>query len=329
MVYSACFGGKCDDERLKEVVIRCTHHSDLHSVTTCPVCFLARACWLWLILLITVLSGCSSRSAPAPVSTLELRENFYQQRNRGSLSANNYTVRRGDTLYAIAFRAGKDVRELARLNAISSPYVIYPGQQLKLTGTAARQVAKPVNRQITTKPVTNVIQNKNKSNSSQTKSNSSVKPVKPVAPKNQTGYGQTKPAVKKKAQNITLSGNVVQWQWPVKGKIISGFSHQQQGNKGIDVAGQEGNRINAAASGQVVYAGNALRGYGNLVIIKHNDDYLSAYAHNRKLLVTERQMVTAGQQIAEMGSTDATDPRLHFEIRFRGTSVDPLKYLPK
>ncbi|WP_240223057.1 peptidoglycan DD-metalloendopeptidase family protein [Rheinheimera hassiensis] len=285
---------------------------------------MARAFWLWLILLIMVLSGCSSRSTPAPVSTLELRENFYQQRNRGSLSASSYTVKRGDTLYSIAFRAGKDVREVARLNAIASPYTIYPGQQLKLTGTMARRVAKTV-----AKPAPKPVQNTNKNNSSQAKSNSSVKPAKPVAPKNQTGYVQNRTALEKKAQNPTLSGNVVQWQWPVKGKIISGFSHQQQGNKGVDIAGREGNRVNAAASGQVVYAGSALRGYGNLIIIKHNDDYLSAYAHNRKLLVTERQMVTAGQQIAEMGSTDATDPRLHFEIRFRGTSVDPLKYLPK
>lgn len=291
---------------------------------TRPGWFLARAFWLWFILMMTVLSGCSSRSAPAPVSTLELRENFYHQRNRGSLSASSYIVKRGDTLYSIAFRAGKDVRELARLNAIASPYTIYPGQQLKLTGTPARRVAKAA-----AKPAAKTVQNTNKNNSSQAKSNSSVKPAKPVAPKNQTGYVQNRKAPEKKSQNITLSGNVVQWQWPVKGKIISGFSHQQQGNKGVDIAGREGSRINAAASGQVVYAGSALRGYGNLIIIKHNDDYLSAYAHNRKLLVKERQMVTAGQQIAEMGSTDATDPRLHFEIRFRGTSVDPLKYLPK
>jgi lipoprotein NlpD len=324
MVYSACYSGKCDDERLKEVFIRCTNHSYLYYATARPVRLLARAFSLWLILLATLLTGCSSRSTPAPVSTLELRENFYQQRNRGSLSASSYTVKRGDTLYSIAFRAGKDVREVARLNAIASPYTIYPGQQLKLTGTAARRVAKTA-----AKPAPKAVQNTNKNNSSQAKSNSSVKPAKPVAPKNQTGYVQNRTAPEKKAKNPTLSGNVVQWQWPVKGKIISGFSHQQQGNKGVDIAGREGNRINAAASGQVVYAGSALRGYGNLIIIKHNDDYLSAYAHNRKLLVTERQMVTAGQQIAEMGSTDATDPRLHFEIRFRGTSVDPLKYLPK
>jgi lipoprotein NlpD len=275
-------------------------------------------------LLLTVLTACSSNTGPAPVTTLELRENFYQQRNRGTLSAKNYTVQRGDTLYAIAFRAGKDVRELARLNGIVSPYTIYPNQVIRLSG-----IAGATNVNSSTTSTIAMAKNANKNDSSQEKSNSSVKPAKPVAPQNQKGYVQTTPDKNQKTGKPTLNGELVQWQWPIKGKIISGFSHQEQGNKGVDISGQEGNRVNAAASGQVVYAGNALRGYGNLIIIKHNDDYLSAYAHNRKLLVVEKQMVTAGQQIAELGSTDATDPRLHFEIRFRGSSVDPLKYLPK
>jgi lipoprotein NlpD len=272
------------------------------------------------------LAGCGSNSTPAPVTTLELRENFYQQRNRGTLTDSRYTVQRGDTLYAIAFRAGKDVRELADINAIVSPYTIYPGQQLRLTGSSKSGTT-------TTKSLADnratASRNTNKNNSSPVKSNSSTNGAKPVAPKNQKGYVQVSPENNKKTANATLNGNLVQWQWPVKGKIISGFSHQEQGNKGVDISGREGSRVNAAASGLVVYAGNALRGYGNLIIIKHNDDYLSAYAHNRKLLVAEKQMVTAGQQIAELGSSDATDARLHFEIRFRGSSVDPLKYLPK
>ncbi|MBZ9610050.1 peptidoglycan DD-metalloendopeptidase family protein [Rheinheimera maricola] len=291
--------------------------------------YIARA---GVLLLVLVTVACSSRSGPAPVTTLELRENFYQQRNRGTLDASNYTVQRGDTLYAIAFRAGKDVRQLAAINAISSPYTIYPGQKLKLNGSIKKATDKnSVNpSQRVSGSNTKLSQkNTNKNNSSQVKSNSSVNPAKAVAPKNQKGYVQTATEKNKKVADYTLNGNLVQWQWPVKGNIISGFSHQQQGNKGIDISGREGNIVNAAASGQVVYAGNALRGYGNLIIIKHNDDYLSAYAHNRKLLVAEKQMVTGGQQIAELGSTDATDPRLHFEIRFRGASVDPLKYLPK
>ncbi|GAB2911424.1 peptidoglycan DD-metalloendopeptidase family protein [Rheinheimera gaetbuli] len=240
-------------------------------------------------------------------------------------------MQRGDTLYAIAFRAGKDVRELAALNGIASPYTIYPGQTLRLSGNVTSKPSKtmPPSKPAQGKANNTVTQNTNKNNSTPVKSNSSVKTVKPVAPQNQKGYVQTQPKNNKKTANPTLNRDLVQWQWPAKGKIISGFSSQQHGNKGIDIAGQEGGKVVAAASGQVVYAGNALRGYGNLIIIKHNDDYLSAYAHNRKLLVTEKQMVTAGQQIAELGSTDATDARLHFEIRFRGSSVNPLKYLPK
>ena len=279
-----------------------------------------------LVLLLAVVAGCSSRSQPAPVTTLDLRENYYQQRNKGSLTSSSYTVQPGDTLYSIAFRAGKDVRELAALNGIASPYTIYPKQTLRLKGKTSTRAATTNSKEQRQSAKT---KSTNKNNSAQTKSNSSAKTTKAVAPKNQKGYVQSTPVKKLKSANPTLNGNLVQWSWPVRGKIISGFSHQEQGNKGIDISGREGSRVNAAASGQVVYAGNALRGYGNLIIIKHNDDYLSAYAHNRKLLVTEKQMVTAGQHIAELGSTDATDARLHFEIRFRGTSVDPLKYLPK
>ncbi len=338
MVYSGRHSKKRADARLKEVAIPGTGFR----LWTAAVQQLNCHQWccsrlLLLVLAVSGLAACSSGSTPAPVTTLELRENYYQERNRGSLTGSSYQVQRGDTLYAIAFRAGKDVRELAAINAIASPYTIYPGQTLRLTGNpvnrstvAARSEPKPA--VVPAKPVTvpkPPAKNSDTHNSGQAKSNSSAKPVKPVAPQNQKGYVQTQAENNKKTANPTLNRDLVQWQWPVKGKIISGFSSLQHGNKGIDIAGREGDKVVAAASGQVVYAGNALRGYGNLIIIKHNDDYLSAYAHNRKLLVKEKQMVTAGQQIAELGSTDATDARLHFEIRFRGSSVDPLKYLPK
>ncbi|SNY53244.1 lipoprotein NlpD [Arsukibacterium tuosuense] len=288
-------------------------------------------------LLLLALSGCTSNSGPAPVTTLELRENPYRERNRGSLAATKYVVQRGDTLYSIAFRAGLDVRTLASRNNINSPYIIYPGQVLQLSAASATKVAaKKTSRPVTktrspvpAKPATPAKTGRATEKSNQAKSNSSAKAAKPVASSNQTRYVQTRPAKnsKKTADNTSL-GNKVQWHWPVKGKIVSRFSTREHGNKGVDIAGQDGNRINAAADGQVVYAGSALRGYGNLIIIKHNDDYLSAYAHNKRILVAERQQVKAGQQIAEMGSTDATDSRLHFEIRFRGKSVDPLRYLP-
>lgn len=298
---------------------------------------------LLLTVLLMALSGCTSSSGPAPVTTLELRENPYRERNRGSLSAREYVVQRGDTLYAIAFRAGLDVRTLASRNNIRSPYTIYPGQVLQLTPSTARQVATTSgqstsggqsvpavsSRPSAAKPVTTAATGRATVKPNQAKSNSSVNAAKPVASSNQTRYVQTVPAKSsQKTADNTPVGNKVQWHWPVKGKIISRFSTQEHGNKGVDIAGQEGSRINAAADGQVVYAGSALRGYGNLIIIKHNDDYLSAYAHNKRILVAERQQVKAGQQIAEMGSTDATDTRLHFEIRFRGKSVDPLRYLP-
>ena len=117
------------------------------------------------------------------------------------------------------------------------------------------------------------------------------------------------------------------WMWPARGKVVSTFSNGQ--TKGIDIAGQLGDAVQASAGGRVVYAGAGLRGYGKLVIIKHDADFLSAYAHNRSLLVKEGQTVTKGQRIAELGNTDADRPKLHFEIRRRGKPVDPLKYLPK
>jgi lipoprotein NlpD len=294
--------------------------------------FINRITGQWLfVVLFAVLSGCTSSSGPAPVTTLELRENPYRERNRGTLSATQYVVQRGDTLYAIAFRAGLDVRTLATGNNIKSPYVIYPGQVLRLTAAgpaATRRTTTAKNTSAVNNPPAQQVSTPT-AKSNQAKSNSSAKVTKPVAPAKQTRYVQSTPVKNsKKTGDNTLVGNKVQWHWPVKGKIVSAFSTLEHGNKGIDIAGRDGSRVNAAADGLVVYAGSALRGYGNLIIIKHNDDYLSAYAHNKRILVAERQQVASGQQIAEMGATDATDSRLHFEIRFRGKSVDPMRYLP-
>ena len=121
----------------------------------------------------------------------------------------------------------------------------------------------------------------------------------------------------------------IAWKWPTNGKIIQGFSNSDGGNKGIDISGSKGQAVYAAAGGRVVYAGNALRGYGNLIIIKHNDDFLSAYAHNDSISVKDQQDVRAGDQIAQMGSTGTNSVKLHFEIRYKGKSVDPVRYLPR
>lgn len=262
-----------------------------------------------------LLQGCSSNQGPAPVSNAQSRYGL-----KGSLQADTYQVKKGDTLFSIAFRAGMDYRNLARINRIAEPYTIYVGQLL-VTGKDSgyrTAVRGPV--------LTGRSANKNYSNP--VKSKTLLNSSKVVARQNQTRYGQNQQVTEpEKTDKSTSNGNVSQWLWPVKGPILAKFSHQEHGNKGLDIGGAVGTPIKAAAAGQVVYAGNALRGYGNLVIIKHNDDFLSAYAHNHRLLVKERDSVSAGQLIAEMGNTDADRVQLHFEIRFRGQSVDPLKYL--
>ena len=261
------------------------------------------------LLTVSLLSACSTNMFPAPVESWTSSGNQRQ-------AAETYQVKRGDTLFSIAFRHGMDYRRLAKLNRINEPYTIYVGQVLVVSTqtTASTTFAQ-------TK-----LTNKNHSNSrsSVRQSNS----AKVVAPNNQKVYVQNERGVDPgKTVNSTINGNVTQWLWPVRGPILARFSSQELGNKGLDIGGVTGTPIKAAAAGQVVYAGNALRGYGNLVIIKHNDDFLSAYAHNHRLLVNERDTVTAGQTIAEMGNSDADQTKLHFEIRYRGKSVDPLRYL--
>ncbi|WP_245612861.1 peptidoglycan DD-metalloendopeptidase family protein [Rheinheimera texasensis] len=236
------------------------------------------------------------------------------------MQADTYQVKSGDTLFSIAFRNGMDYRSLARLNHIAEPYTIYVGQILVVSNNSTESGS---GRNLVT---TSLKSNKNYSNSNS--SDTASKSAKVVAPQNQKRYGQNERVEEpEKTANSTINGNVRQWHWPVKGPILAKFSSQEHGNKGLDIGGAYGTPVKAAAAGQVVYAGNALRGYGNLIIIKHNDDFLSAYAHNHRLLVKERESVAAGQTIAEMGNSDADRVQLHFEIRYRGKSVDPLRYL--
>jgi lipoprotein NlpD len=269
------------------------------------------------------LAACSSRESPAPVTTLDDIKNYYKKYPQGE-KASGYMVQAGDTLYSIAFRAGMDYRELAQLNNISAPYRIYAGQTLqfdnkKYTSKSGEQRISSVKAP---KTVGGAVNNTPQAQTKLTTAN------KAIAPDNQTGYVQ-KQTVKENATSAenSVSSSKVQWVWPVRGPLLASFSNAEHGNKGLDIGGKAGTPIKAAAAGEVVYAGNALRGYGNLVIIRHNDDFLSAYAHNRKLLVKERDTVVSGQTIAEMGNTDAASVRLHFEIRFRGKSVDPKRYL--
>ncbi len=263
---------------------------------------------------------------------------------KGSYSGgSSYTVKRGDTLFYIAWITGNDYRDLAQRNNIPEPYSLNVGQSLSLGNGSGNNASgggltsgggmlattdatrggiptPPSSAQIQTTSVDS--QSTNAYSGNQGKQN--VGKMLPT-----TGAPTTAPVSAPAAVASSNTAAVGSWRWPTDGKVIDSFSDSEGGNKGIDIAGSRGQPITATASGRVVYAGNALRGYGNLIIIKHNDDYLSAYAHNDTMLVREQQDVTAGQKIATMGSTGTSSVRLHFEIRYKGKSVNPLRFLPQ
>lgn len=283
------------------------------------------------------LTGCSFQSdRPAPVVsvTTPVKKSY----SRGGLTSSQYQVRKGDTLYSIAWAANKDFVDVARKNNLKKPYTIYPGQVLSLNTTSS--VTNKPKSQTSSKSNTKVAQKSSNTaqkqqvtakstpqNSAAQKTEKSLDSNKNSAYSVTTGQQNVNQVIHK--PKSTLPNKVYKWHWPVNGKLIGRFSATEQGNKGIKIAGSRGDIIKAAADGRVVYAGNALRGYGNLVIIKHSDDYLSAYAHADQILVKEKQYVTVGQTVAKMGQTGANRVMLHFEIRYHGKSVDPLKYLPK
>ncbi|WP_415377589.1 MULTISPECIES: murein hydrolase activator NlpD [Enterobacterales] len=259
-----------------------------------------------------------------------------------------YTVKRGDTLFYIAWVTGNDFRDLAQRNNVAEPYALNVGQVLQvgsasgqpITGNnavaQASEQASSASPGLVSKPAQNssavvasqptITYSEDSGEQSANKMLPNNKPVTPVtAPVTAPVASTTQPT----ASSTSTSSPISSWRWPTDGNIIENFSGGDGGNKGIDIAGSKGQAIVATADGRVVYAGNALRGYGNLIIIKHNDDYLSAYAHNDTMLVREQQEVKAGQKIATMGSTGTSSTRLHFEIRYKGKSVNPLQYLPQ
>lgn len=232
-----------------------------------------------------------------------------------------HVVREGDTLYSISWRYGRDFKELAAENGISAPFVISPGQKISLE---RHMMAGPADS--------------GRVKSQQSKSG--------IVTKGKDAYKTSANVTKiKKHKNF----KDIKWQWPHIGPILAKYSNSAASstkgakdrggsnshgdvNKGIDIAGRLGDSIFAAAAGEVVYAGSGLLGYGNLVIINHNELYLSAYAHNRQILVQEGQQIKKGEKIAEMGRSSGsglTKPMLHFEIRKNGQPVDPMKYLPR
>jgi lipoprotein NlpD len=206
-------------------------------------------------------------------------------------------VNKGDTMYGIAFRNGIDVRDLAAWNGIGAPYTIYPGQHLRLFPKGSTSV-------VTTTP------------------------SRPIAPQTTSPKPVTQPAPRPVPPPAPVASQIA-WTWPANGTILNSYVAGEPTKQGIDIAGNGGDPVRAAGDGVVVYSGAGLVGYGELIIVKHNDAWLSAYGHNRKRLVNEGQLVKAGQQIAEMGRTGAAREMVHFEIRYNGKPVDPQTYLPK
>lgn len=239
-----------------------------------------------------LLSSCSATSNFVSVE---------QKFNKGQKESKFHTVRKGETLYSIAWDYGWDFRSLARANKIASPYTIFSGQKVDVSNPRMISGSRQKTRvNLSSKQATN-----------------NKKPTNNVSSRRQ------------KATKPSNANNKVQWQWPINGKVIGRFSSQNPVNKGIDIQGKLGDSVMAAAAGTVVYAGKGLRGYGNLVIIKHSHSYLSAYAHTNKILVKEKDKVKENQKIAEIGSTGTNKVKLHFEIRSNGKPVNPLRYLPK
>lgn len=251
---------------------------------------------VFFILIALLVSSCAYHSS-APV-----RDSSVQARTYGL----THRVVPGDTLYSIAWRYGLKYEELARINGISAPYVIKPSQLLRLSNAPVATASTSA------KPAT-------------PKANTTA--VKPVA--NQNTRSVNKTPVANKPPVLQTKASALVWQWPSAGVLIATYQGSEGLNKGIDLAGKLGEPVQAAASGQVVYAGSGLRGYGKLLIIKHNDTFLSAYAHCNRLLVEEGAWVKAGQRIADMGASGTDRVKLHFEIRREGVPVNPLQYLPR
>lgn len=205
-------------------------------------------------------------------------------------SASTYVVKPGDTLNKISRATGVAEGTLARINKITNPNLLIVGQTLRLSDS---QSPAPV--------------------------------VRTISAPTQTLQSISPPASSESSSARASDAGLISWGWPAKGKIIQGFT---SATKGIDIAGSSGDPIESAAEGKVIFAGEGPRGLGNLIIVDHGHSFITAYAHNKSLLVKEGQSVKRGTKVAEMGQSDTTSVRLHFEVRRSGTPVDPLQYLP-
>ena len=313
-------------------------------------------------LLAAVLAGCGGgriapvvERAPAPMGS-GTTEPAAARAPAGDTRPETYTVKRGDTLYGIALDNGLDYREVAEWNKLENVNVIRIGQVLRLRPPAEAPAAaeaavqvRPIQRagavevkplgasdMLKTEPLARKLPYSEdnvaliaKPAARPAASPQSPAPAAAAKPDAKPAPPAAAPAPAPRAETPSApqDDEKIDWAWPSTGRLIAGFS--DPANKGLDIAGRPGDPVTAAAAGRVVYSGSGLRGYGKLIIVKHNNTYLSAYAHNREILVKEGQTVTRGQKIAELGDTDADRPKLHFEIRRLGKPIDPAKLLPE
>lgn len=247
-----------------------------------------KARWIFILIIGLLLSACYRDRGPAPVVNAWALPKAQQSQ---------YRVQRGDTLYSIAWSFGLDYRALAAANGLRPPYRIKPGEYLRMIASSSRRRLKSSfgRRSPSSKKINHL---------------HSAKKAKVHAVNNQW-----------------VNWPVPHWVWPAKGRITAGFSRTLSGNHGLNIAGHVGEPVRSAANGIVVYSGAGVLGYGNLIIIKHNNSFLSAYAFNKRILVKLGQRVTSGQRIALMGRNTAGKAMLHFEIRRNGKPVNPLHYL--
>jgi lipoprotein NlpD len=297
---------------------------------------------LLLIVFLPVFAGCASH-APAPVEDRGAAPAMVKPAVATIAGATDarpgfYTVKKGDTLYSIALDNGQDYKDVAGWNNLENPNLIKVGQQLRVTppeNGAPVAVTRPVTssgpvevKAVPASANTGTLKREPKggkqpySDEALAKARQGEVAEKPAESK----PAETKSVEAKPAEKPALAGEEVEWMWPAGGKPMTPYV--EGSSKGIDITGKAGDPVLAAAGGVVSYAGAGLRGYGNLVVLRHNSTYLSVYAHNSKILVKEKQTVTKGQKIAEMGSSDTESPRLHFEIRRQGKPADPQKFLP-
>lgn len=310
-----------------------------------------------------VMAGCASK-APAPVSDRSRPGSAATPASSDQPAPpprvarpGYYIVKPGDTLIRIALDHGQNYRDIAAWSGLENPNLIEVGQELRIRPPESGAVARPINTNsgVEVRPVTPVasapavastspdgLRRDPKGGKVPYSEQAWAQAQKPEAPPVMMAKIDPKPETKPEVKPETrpeakpepkadtkaepANGEKIDWAWPTSGKIIAGFNDTS--SKGVDIAGMPGDPVLAAAGGRVVYAGTGLRGYGKLVIVKHDNSFLSAYAHNRSLLVKEGQVVTKGQKIAELGDTDSDRPKLHFEIRRQGKPVDPGKYLP-